>query len=86
MNVLKLSDIMMSAKRLKNGKKTVGVYTPTIPLNMESAATFITTCSLKKANKNQISKYSNKKGVRILCRSKQGYVPVGLVISRSINT
>ena len=52
MNVLKLSAIRMSAKRLRNGKITVGVYTLTLALNTESAAMLITTCCLKKANKN----------------------------------
>jgi len=33
----------------------VGVYTPTLALNTESVATFITTCYLKKANKTQIT-------------------------------
>jgi hypothetical protein len=51
MNVLKLSDIRMLAKRLGNGKRTVGVYILMPALNTESAATLITTCYLKKANR-----------------------------------
>jgi hypothetical protein len=52
MNVLKLSAIKMWAKRLKNGKIKVGVYTPMLALNTASVAMLITTCYLKKANKS----------------------------------
>jgi len=57
MSVLKLSIIGMSAKRLRNGKRTVGVYTPTLALNTESVAMFITICCLKKANKESINPF-----------------------------
>jgi hypothetical protein len=42
----------MSVKQLNNGKRMDGVYTPTLALNTESVATFITTCYLKKASKS----------------------------------
>ncbi len=41
----------MSVKQLSNGKRMDGIYTPTLVLNTESVATFITTCYLKKVSK-----------------------------------
>ena len=51
MNVWKLKTTRMSVRQLSNGKRMDGIYTPTLALNTESVATFITTCYLKKANK-----------------------------------
>jgi hypothetical protein len=51
MNVWKLNTTRTSEARSKNGKRTDGVFTPTLALNTESVATFITTCYLRKASK-----------------------------------
>jgi len=50
----------MLAKRLRNGKRTVGIYTPTLALNTQSAARFITTCYLKKANRTKTTFFLEK--------------------------
>jgi len=51
MNVLKLNTMRMSEKQSRNGRRTVGAYTPTLALNTESVAMFITTYYLKKVSR-----------------------------------